>query len=90
MCGYFYFIKGSYGIITKNIDIANGVANGTSFNMMDIILKPNHKIFQEKIEDIMSYAAAVNAAAVDYILYRHRTKFFKNKKNCFFFKLWFF
>ena len=40
MCGYFYFIKGSCGIITKNIDISNGIANGTQSDMIDIILKP--------------------------------------------------
>jgi len=39
MTGVYNFIKGSNGIITQNIDLKNGLANGTPFDMMDIIFR---------------------------------------------------
>ena len=80
MCGYFFFIKGSSGIITQNIDLKSGLANGTPFEMLDVVLKESSTVFPWPIDNTMYYAASVLASAVEYIVCRHKVPFFRTKQ----------
>ena len=60
--------------------MGNGLANGTPFEMIDIVFKSNCTIFPYKIENSHFYCAAALASDVNYIICRHKVPFFKTKK----------
>ena len=58
-------------MITSNIDVANGVANGTIATLRDIILKRNIKVSETKVDENQACHYAM-ASDIECLIFEHR------------------